>query len=843
MKFSLAVAICALAAGASAQPTFSHPDRIRYDGHCYTIDGKDLVLFSGAFHYFRCPKELWPARFKAIKAAGFNAVETYVAWNWTERQKPSGLNDFSHVDLKDFDEWLTMAEDQFGLYTIVRPGPYICAEWASGGYPNWLPAFKPTNPKRPMWYRSDDPVFEQWSHHWYDAVAKVVVKHQLTHKPVGAHGVILWQVENEYGDDRPGDDEKRNYVKDLMVRSIQDGIDIPIFTCWTSATRYPKGDPILSQAYDNPNEYPRWNIEEAVDGIADQHRAEPWAPKMVTEFQGGWFGQVGGKAAQEQDGIDDRQINALTLWSMANGLTGLNYYMLFGGTNFGDWAAQGITTSYDYRAPVNEWGGTAAKYRAVAAIGKMLQSYGPDIARSDATTPAPIVKGELHEMTRIGKSGASYLFYWNKSRTEPASVDPGNGENLNLPPFGANVFRYVNSPKDGEWIVHPEPAPAAEITQPIRLKEVEVAAMTPTDWRTAEKGTNTLDLGVYDSRFVLYRAKPATGKFLWLNTADSELVADTSPQSGGVQGGSVWPGSGADLDFLLFNPGWPNGGNGMEQPHGIVGARILNEAPKGSGIQGWKTKMLDNQADRSLAADAVDTSDWAEGVQNDLFLPHTTGVVRATVDLPTDPGPATLLNCGGVDDEGWFYVNGQLVGEIHDYNVPVSFKVGKYLRKGKNEIAIVIHNNEGSGGLTGEVALEQPFPESSRARLSWTDRFQAGEPTRWGLDPSMALPEFEHPTVDGSRPLGSAKLVKSTLTFDRLDPKHAWQIVMEAGGDGFLTLNGHPLGRYWEVGPQRGFFLPQPWLKDHNVLELTVVPGRFGDRIKAAELRVLPWNQ
>src|SRR4051812_8665752 len=96
---------------------FAKPDRIRYDSHCLTIDGKDTLLYSGAFHYFRCPKDLWRERFSKIKEAGFNTVETYVAWNAHEIEMPKGLDDFSKVDLRDLEDWLNMAEE-FGLYVI-----------------------------------------------------------------------------------------------------------------------------------------------------------------------------------------------------------------------------------------------------------------------------------------------------------------------------------------------------------------------------------------------------------------------------------------------------------------------------------------------------------------------------------------------------------------------------------------------------------------------------------------------------------------------------------------------------------------------------------------------------
>ncbi len=112
--------------------------RIKYDRQCFTIDGKDTFLYSGSFHYFRCPKPLWADRFQKMKDAGLNCVETYVAWNWHEPQPPAGLDDFSKMDMTDLTDWLDMAINRFGFYVILRPGPYICAEWDGGGYPQWL---------------------------------------------------------------------------------------------------------------------------------------------------------------------------------------------------------------------------------------------------------------------------------------------------------------------------------------------------------------------------------------------------------------------------------------------------------------------------------------------------------------------------------------------------------------------------------------------------------------------------------------------------------------------------------------------------------------------------------
>ena len=245
--------------------TFLYPEQIRYDGQCLTIDGKDVFIYSGAFHYFRCPKPLWRERFQKIKDAGFNAVETYVPWNWSERQMPAGLDDFSKVDLNDLNDWLTMAE-QFGFYVIIRPGPYICAEWDTGGFPQWLLTRKPNTPLRSEgWLRSDDPVFLAWCRHWYDAVCPVIARHQITRKPPGQPGVILVQIENEYDYAHFPDQAKIHQVKALGEDARADGIDVPLISCWTHQVRG-STDPVLRRIFDCCNFYPRWDVDSTLSG-------------------------------------------------------------------------------------------------------------------------------------------------------------------------------------------------------------------------------------------------------------------------------------------------------------------------------------------------------------------------------------------------------------------------------------------------------------------------------------------------------------------------------------------------------------------------------------------------
>ncbi|MCL5021112.1 MAG: beta-galactosidase, partial [Bacteroidetes bacterium] len=109
---------------------FSHPGIIRYNHDGFIINGKPVFIYSGSFHYFRCDSTDWMDRLQKIKAAGFNTIETYVPWNWHERQE--GKTNFEPLE-RFLDDC-----QQVGLYVIVRPGPYICAEWNVGGFPTWL---------------------------------------------------------------------------------------------------------------------------------------------------------------------------------------------------------------------------------------------------------------------------------------------------------------------------------------------------------------------------------------------------------------------------------------------------------------------------------------------------------------------------------------------------------------------------------------------------------------------------------------------------------------------------------------------------------------------------------
>ena len=858
---------------------FLHPNRIHYDDQCLTIDGKDVFIYSGSFHYFRCPKALWPDRFQKIKDAGFNAVETYVPWNDSERQMPAGLDDFSKVDLKDLDDWLTMAE-HYGFYVIVRPGPYICAEWATGGFPQWLLTKRPEHPLRSEgWLRSDDPVFLAWSKHWYDAVCPVIAKHQITRKPPGAPGVILVQVENEY-DFGPhfSDEAKINYIKALALDARADGIDVPLITCWTRQVRG-SDDPVLRQIFDCCNFYPRWDVNSILPNIESLRQEQPDAPLATTELQGGWFSKVGGKLSEDQDGLTGSQINNLTLFAIQNGETFLNYYMLFGGSNFGDWAARDLTTTYDYDAPIREWGGVGAKYQRVWAIGHMLQEYGAQLARSvvvdcDVTTSQP----DVTVVMRRAPDGSRYLFVRTSQHTEPregtAMVWEEAGDirgvaatneivfHYQLEPFGAKILYLppgVNDAAQGEWL--PKPAPAIERPTDLPSAVAITSARSrvdpgPTHWTKLKTDETLAQAGDYGSQFVFYQTKirnqTATNLMVEYPEGDAVLAAiNGKPETrvGGTAGSSVFtlPQGSSKIELLYENHEFANGGQDMEQLGGISAARLVDTAKvEGTPIAGWRMHLVTGTSKRPEVKSDFNDADWApvavDSVEANQLTPGQIAVFRTRIEITADDlknGPWDL-NFGRIDDAGWVYVNGRSVGRTTDWSRAYSFDVTKELHSGANVVAVVVRNDSGGGGL-GAPTFGRELNGTATSLQSFG--YPAGLTRRW-WKPDFKDARWKTVAIGSAAAPTNALLTWYRMSFQLPPVKPGvwvpWHLHLEATGNGFLYLNGHAIGRYWQIGPQHDFFLPECWLHfgdgQTNNLTLSLRPMEAGAEIQSASV-------
>ncbi len=313
----------------------------------FYMDSKPFDIYSGAMHYFRTVPEYWEDRLTKLKAAGFNTVETYVCWNLHEK-KP-GEFDFSGI--LDIEKYLEIAQ-KVGLYAIVRPGPYICAEWDFGGLPAWL--LKDKN----MQIRCMYPDYLKCVERFYKELLPRLVPHLESH----SGNIIAMQVENEYGS--YGND--KDYLRYVEKLTRDCGIDCLLFTSDENTNNMISGGSL-------PDIYKVLNFGSRSRTAFNVLKGfENDGPNMCGEFWCGWFDHWRDKHHTRNSLEIVNEIKGF----IDNGAS-FNMYMFHGGTNFGFTAGanhnQGhgyepTVTSYDYCAMLTEWGDYTPAYHAVRKL-------------------------------------------------------------------------------------------------------------------------------------------------------------------------------------------------------------------------------------------------------------------------------------------------------------------------------------------------------------------------------------------------------------------------------------------------------------------------------------------
>lgn len=315
----------------------------------FLLDGEPFVVKAAELHYPRIPRPYWEHRIKMCKALGMNTICMYIFWNFHEQEE--GVFDFSGQ--ADIAEFCRIAQDN-GMYVIVRPGPYVCAEWEMGGLPWWLLK------KKDISLRERDPYFMERVRIFEQEVGK-----QLAPLTISNGGpIIMVQVENEYGS-YGVDKEYVSEIRDILRESGFS--DVTLFQCDWSSNFFLNGlDDLV------------WTMNFGTGADIDgQFRRlgemRPEAPKMCSEFWSGWFDKWGARhetrpAEDMVAGIDEM---------LSKGIS-FSLYMTHGGTSFGHWAGANSpgfapdVTSYDYDAPINEYGAPTHKYDLLRDV---LQKY------------------------------------------------------------------------------------------------------------------------------------------------------------------------------------------------------------------------------------------------------------------------------------------------------------------------------------------------------------------------------------------------------------------------------------------------------------------------------------
>lgn len=318
----------------------------------FLLNGEPFVIKAAELHYPRIPKPYWEQRIKMCKAMGMNTICLYIFWNYHEPEE--GKFDFSGQ--KDIAAFCRLAQEN-GMYIIVRPGPYVCAEWEMGGLPWWLLK------KKDIKLREHDSYFMERVQLFMDEIGKQLADLQISR----GGNIIMMQVENEYG----------SYgVNKPYVAAIRDMVrkagftDVPLFQCdWNSNFENNALDDLL------------WTMNFGTGANVDDQfkrlkELRPNTPLMCSEYWSGWFDHWGAK--HETRSADDL-VNGLK--EMLDKNISFSLYMTHGGTSFGHWGGANFPnfsptcTSYDYDAPINESGKPTQKFYAVRDL---LAGYLPE---------------------------------------------------------------------------------------------------------------------------------------------------------------------------------------------------------------------------------------------------------------------------------------------------------------------------------------------------------------------------------------------------------------------------------------------------------------------------------
>lgn len=332
-------AFCALSNTSLAAQPDSGANTFSIGEGTFLMNGQPFIVKAAELHYPRIPKDYWEQRIQMCKALGMNTICLYIFWNFHEEKEDV----FDFEGDKNVREFIQLCGAN-GMSVILRPGPYVCAEWEMGGLPWWLLK------KKDIRLRDNDPYFLERVKKFEEALASQISDLTVTN----GGPIIMIQVENEYGaygDNKPYISNIRDYLRELY------GDQVVMFQCdWSSNFQVNGLDDLV------------WTMNFGTGTDVDSQfetlrNLRPSSPLMCSEFWSGWFDKWGAPhetrpASEMVKGIDD----------MLSKNISFSLYMTHGGTNWGHWAGANSpgyapdVTSYDYDAPINEYGNPTPKY-------------------------------------------------------------------------------------------------------------------------------------------------------------------------------------------------------------------------------------------------------------------------------------------------------------------------------------------------------------------------------------------------------------------------------------------------------------------------------------------------
>lgn len=337
----------------------------------FLLDGQPFRILSGALHYFRVHPDQWRDRIRKARQMGLNTIETYVAWN-AHAPREGEFDLTGGLDLGRFLDDV----DAEGMHAIVRPGPYICAEWTNGGLPAWLFASGTVGVRR------DEPQYLAAVDAYMRQLAPVLVPRQIDR----GGPVILVQIENEYG--AYGDDPV--YLRKLVELNRDIGLTVPFTT-----VDQPTPDMLENGSIAGLHKTASFGSRSR-ERLATLRQHQPDGPLMCSEFWDGWFDHWG--AHHHTTSVEE---SARDLDDLLSAGASVNIYMFHGGTNAGftngandKGVYQPLVTSYDYDAPLDEAGNPTAKYWAFREVLSRYTALADEDVPAEASD-APVLDARL----------------------------------------------------------------------------------------------------------------------------------------------------------------------------------------------------------------------------------------------------------------------------------------------------------------------------------------------------------------------------------------------------------------------------------------------------------------
>lgn len=377
---------------------------VSYDSKAITIHGKRRILISGSIHYPRSSPEMWPDLIQKAKDGGLDVIQTYVFWNGHE-PSPGKYYFEGNYDLVKFIKLVKQA----GLYLNLRIGPYVCAEWNFGGFPVWLKYIPGIN------FRTDNGPFKAEMHKFTKKIVDMMKAERLFESQGGP--IILSQIENEYGPmeyeiGAPG----RSYAQWAAKMAVGLRTGVP----WIMCKQDDAPDPLINTCngfycdYFSPN--------------------KAYKPKIWTEAWSGWFTEFGGPVPHRP--VEDLAFSVAKF--IQKGGSFINYYMYHGGTNFGRTAGGPfIATSYDYDAPLDEYGLLRQpKWGHLKDLHRAIKLCEPALVSGD---PTVMPLGNYQEAHVFKSKSACAAFLANYNQRSFAKVAFGN-QHYNLPPWSISLL-------------------------------------------------------------------------------------------------------------------------------------------------------------------------------------------------------------------------------------------------------------------------------------------------------------------------------------------------------------------------------------------------------------------